>query len=121
MNRRIFLALVSFLVGILAMSGCSPATSPDGGPRVVSIIAHRYQFTPSEVTLKKGELVRFRVTSEDMTHGLFVKDLAIDTDILAGKTTEFTLTPRKAGKYTAICVHYCGPGHGNMHMTIVVE
>ncbi len=103
------------------MSGCSPATGPEAGPRVVAITANRYQFTPSEVTLKKGEPVTFRVTSEDMTHGLFVKDLAIDADIFAGKTTEFTLIPRKAGKYTAICVHYCGPGHGNMHMTIVVE
>jgi cytochrome c oxidase subunit 2 len=121
MNCRKFLALISFLIGTLAMSGCSPASRSEAGPRVVAITANRYQFTPSEVTLKKGELVTFRLTSEDMTHGLFVKDLAIDADIFAGKTTEFTLIPRKAGKYTAICVHYCGPGHGNMHMTILVE
>lgn len=56
-----------------------------------------------------------------MIHGLFVKDLAIDTNIIPGKTTEFTLVPKKAGKFTAICINYCGPGHGNMHMTIVVE
>ena len=28
---------------------------------------------------------------------------------------------QKAGRYAAICDHYCGSGHGNMKMTIVVE
>jgi cytochrome c oxidase subunit 2 len=122
MNNRKFLASISLLVlGTFALTGCSPPAPAAGGLRVVAITANRYQFTPSEVTLKRGEPVKFRLTSEDMTHGLFVKDLAIDTDIIPGKTTEFTLTPQKSGKFTAICVHYCGPGHGNMHMTILVE
>lgn len=121
MTKRTFLAAVALVLGALAIHGYSPAAPSADDLRVVAITANRYQFTPNEVTLKKGERVKFQMTSEDMTHGLFVKDLAIDTDIVPGKTTEFTLTPQKAGKFTAICVHYCGPGHGNMHMTIVVE
>jgi cytochrome c oxidase subunit II len=121
MTKRTFLAAVALILGALAINGYSPAAPSAGDPRVVAITANRYQFTPSEITLKRGERVKFRLTSEDMTHGLFVKDLAIDTDIVPGKTTEFTLIPQKAGKFTAICVHYCGPGHGSMHMTIVVE
>jgi cytochrome c oxidase subunit 2 len=120
MTKRTYFAAAALVLGALLINGYSPA-APSEEPRVVAITANRYQFTPSEVTLKRGERVKFRVTSEDMTHGLFVKDLAIDTDIVPGKTAEFTLTPRKAGRFTAICVHYCGPGHGNMHMTIVVE
>ena len=42
-------------------------------------------------------------------------------DIIAGKTTEVTITPKLAGRYTTICDHFCGVGHGNMKMTIVVE
>ncbi|HEY8624347.1 MAG TPA: cupredoxin domain-containing protein, partial [Casimicrobiaceae bacterium] len=81
MNKRKFLGSISLLVlGAVAITGCSPASAPKSGPRVIAIAANRYQFAPSEITLKKGEPVTFRLTSEDMTHGLFVKDLAIDTN-----------------------------------------
>ena len=121
MTKRTLLASIAVALGALGTSGYFLAAPTADNLRVVAITANRYQYTPSEITLKKGERVRFRVTSEDMIHGLFVKDLAIDADIVPGKMTEFTLTPRKEGKFTAICVHYCGPGHGSMHMTIVVE
>ena len=45
----------------------------------------------------------------------------IDAEIERGKTTEVTFTPQVAGRFTAICDHFCGAGHGNMHMTFVVE
>jgi cytochrome c oxidase subunit II len=32
-----------------------------------------------------------------------------------------TFTPRAAGRFTAICDHFCGSGHGNMHMELVVD
>jgi heme/copper-type cytochrome/quinol oxidase subunit 2 len=31
------------------------------------------------------------------------------------------VTPETAGTFTAICDHYCGLGHGNMKMKVVVE
>ena len=45
----------------------------------------------------------------------------IDTDIVPGKTSELTVTPQTAGTFTAIYHHFCGSGHGNMKLTIVVE
>ncbi len=35
--------------------------------------------------------------------------------------TDVVLTPQTAGRFTTICDHFCGSGHGNMKMTIVVE
>ena len=90
-------------------------------PRVVEITARRFQFTPSQVTLKRGETVKLRLRSEDVVHGFYMKALGIDTLIQPGKTTAVTITPAVAGRYTTICHHFCGPGHGNMKMTIVVE
>jgi len=90
-------------------------------PRVISITAKRFEFSPKEITLKKGETVKLQLKSEDVTHGFFSKPLGLDDDIEAGKTTEITLTPQAPGKYTTICDHFCGAGHGNMKMTIVVE
>ncbi|MGI8991312.1 MAG: cupredoxin domain-containing protein [Bryobacteraceae bacterium] len=89
-------------------------------PRVVTIGASKFQFSPSTITLKKGEPVKLQLTSEDITHGFLVKPLKIETDIVPGKTTELTITPQTAGTFRAICDHYCGPGHGDMHMTVIV-
>jgi len=90
-------------------------------PRVVEITARRFQFTPSQVTLKRGETVKLLLRSEDVVHGLYMKKLGIDTEIQPGKTTEVLVTPAIAGRFTAICDHFCGSGHGNMKMTILVE
>jgi cytochrome c oxidase subunit 2 len=90
-------------------------------PRAVVITAKRFQFVPSTITLKKGEAVKLLVTSEDVTHGFFLRQLEIDTELIPGKTQQITVTPQSAGTFTAFCHHFCGSGHGNMKLTVVVE
>jgi cytochrome c oxidase subunit 2 len=90
-------------------------------PKVITITAKRFEFSPKEITLKQGETVKLQLTTEDVTHGFFVKPLGIDEDVAPGKTTEVVVTPKTPGRYTTICDHFCGAGHGNMKMTIVVE
>lgn len=90
-------------------------------PRVIEITAKRYAFAPDTITLKKGETVKLRLHSEDVTHGFFSRQLKIDETVEPGKTAEVTLTPQTAGTFKTICDHFCGAGHGNMAMTIVVE
>ena len=90
-------------------------------PKVLAITAKRFEFSPKEITLKVGKAVKLELTTEDVTHGFFVKPLGIDEVIVPGKTTEVVVTPQAAGRYTTICDHFCGAGHGGMKMTIVVE
>jgi cytochrome c oxidase subunit 2 len=89
-------------------------------PKVIAISAKKFAFTPSAITLKKGEPVILRLTSADRVHGFMSKPLKIDTDIAAGKTTDVTVTPSSSGNFTVICDHYCGTGHGNMKMKVAV-
>ena len=91
-------------------------------PRVIEISARRFEFTPNQITIKKGETVTLRVTAEDRDHGFLQEDLGIDLDLTPGKVAEITITPQTAGRFTAICDTFCGSGHGNMKMVInVVE
>jgi len=92
----------------------------DAGPRVIEIKAKKFEFTPSEITLKKGEPVILRLSSEDRKHGFFVRPFKIDADIVPGQTTDVAVTPDTAGDYTVICDHYCGTGHGNMKLKMTV-
>ena len=111
-------ALLALAVGLgLAGSGARAAEPP----KVIAVTAKRFEFIPKEISLKKGETVKLQLTTEDVTHGFFVKPLGIDEVIVPGKTTEVVVTPQATGRYTTICDHFCGGGHGGMKMTIVVE
>ena len=94
---------------------------PPQSPRVVEISAKRFEFNPKEIHLKAGEPVTVRLVSTDRAHGLLIKELGIDLDANDGAPDSITITPSRAGTYAAICDHYCGSGHGNMKMSVIVE
>jgi cytochrome c oxidase subunit II len=112
-----------FLTVLLLLALVVTVRAADGAeePRAIVITAKRFEFVPSTITLKKGETVKLVVTSEDVTHGLFIRPLKIDTDLTPGESQQITVTPQSAGTFTAICHHFCGAGHGNMKLTVVVE
>jgi cytochrome c oxidase subunit 2 len=114
---------VRFLALLLLPALVVTARASDSGEasREIAITAKRFEFVPSTITLKKGETVKLVVKSEDVTHGLFLRPLKIDTDLVPGETQQITVTPQSAGTFTAICHHFCGAGHGNMKLTVVVE
>ncbi len=104
---------------ILLLSGIRPVQA-DNVP-VVEITAKRFAFSPDKITLKKGQTVKLRIHSEDVTHGFFLRPFKLDEEIPAGQTIEKTVTPQTAGTFMPICDHFCGANHGNMNMTVVVE
>jgi cytochrome c oxidase subunit 2 len=89
-------------------------------PKVIEITAKKFEFSPAQITLKKGEPVILRLASLDRVHGFMSKPLKIDTDIPADKSADIPVTPDTAGDFTVICDHYCGTGHGNMKMKVTV-
>jgi cytochrome c oxidase subunit 2 len=99
--------------------GVRPAIAAEE-PQVIEIKARKFQFSPAEITLKKGQPAILRLTTEDRTHGFLLKPLKIDTDIVPGKATDVAVTPTAIGQYTVICDHFCGSGHGNMKMKLTV-
>jgi len=121
-NKIVTATLLAAACGI-ALAAVAPKANLALGaanPKVIEITAKRFEFTPSEITLKRGEPVILRLTSTDRVHGFMSKPLKIDTDIAAGKTTDVPVTPDSAGDFTVICDHYCGTGHGNMKMKVSV-
>ncbi len=107
-------------IAIAAVGSRTSTARADVNPKVIEISAKKFEFSPSEITLKKGEPVILRLTSADRVHGFMSKPLKIDTDIADGKTTDVAVTPDTAGDFTVICDHYCGTGHGNMKMKVSV-
>jgi len=93
----------------------------EGNAKSIAIQAKRFEFAPSTLRLTHDEPVELALTSEDVRHGFFSRELGIDSEFVPGKTTMARLTPHKPGTYTVICDRFCGSGHGNMKLTVVVE
>jgi cytochrome c oxidase subunit II len=99
----------------------APLAKPAEQPTAIQIVAHKFTFEPNQITLKKGVPVTLQLTSQDVKHGFYIRGLKVDEEIEPGKTTEVTFTPDKSGTFPTICDHFCGLGHKNMKMTVVVE
>lgn len=104
-------------MGSLALSGFSPA--PDA-PRRIEVSVKRFSYTPSEITLKKGEPVVLVLTTEDVSHGLKFKELNLNSKFDKGKPAELAFTPDKVGDFVGHCSVFCGSGHGSMILTLHV-
>jgi cytochrome c oxidase subunit 2 len=117
--RRIL--VLAAALGFLVLAAKTARVRADESVPTIDIVARRFEFVPSTVRLKRGETVRLRVTSEDVTHGLFLRALSLDTDLPPDRTQEMLVTPGAPGTYTAMCHHFCGAQHGAMKLTVVVE
>ena len=115
MRRRLLLALAA--AGAAGGLGMLPAWSQD---RVVRITARRFTYSPSVVTLKKGEPVVLELTTQDVFMGMNIPDFGVRSDIVPGKTMKLAFTPDKAGTFTLLCDVFCGDGHEGMSGTLVV-
>lgn len=90
-------------------------------PRKITVVAKKYEFQPSRIELKAGELVEITFQSEDAKHGFECKDLKIDKVVFEkDKPETVTFTPEKPGTYEFKCAKFCGMGHSKMKGEIVV-
>ncbi len=88
--------------------------------QVIKITAKRFEYTPKEISVKKGVPVVLEFASLDRLHGFYCPGLKIRTDIPPGKVTALRFVPDKAGTFPFHCDNFCGTGHEGMRGTITV-
>ena len=115
-----FLALALIVPMLAAIVFDSPYSVAQSSPRRIEIEAKRFDFTPGDITLKKGEPVVIALTSKDVDHGLKFKELNLNIKAKKGETSEVTFTPTQTGTFIGQCSVFCGSGHGSMKMTLHV-
>jgi cytochrome c oxidase subunit 2 len=88
--------------------------------RVIRVTAKKFEFEPSVITVKKGELVELELSTSDRRHGFDAPGLGIHAEIKPGTSTRVQLKPDKAGHFPFHCNVFCGDGHEEMTGEIVV-
>jgi cytochrome c oxidase subunit II len=109
------------LIGIAAMTIASTvAVGSADEPRRIQIVASKFSYSPSQITLKKGEPVVLVLRTSDVTHGLKIDALGVKSEISKGRDTEIAVTPMQVGHFVGKCAHFCGKGHGSMTLQVDV-
>jgi cytochrome c oxidase subunit 2 len=91
-----------------------------GNSQRIEIVAKRFEFTPNDITLKRGTPVVLVLTSKDVPHGLKFKRLNLSIKVKKGATSEVAFIPTEVGDFVGQCAVFCGSGHGSMKMTLHV-
>jgi cytochrome c oxidase subunit 2 len=116
MKRRVNVFAAILLAALVLVQSHGVQSSP----RRIDVIAKKFDYLPSEITLKRGEPVVLVLKSADVAHGIRFKELGIETKIGKGQTSELAFTPDKTGTFVGHCSVFCGSGHGAMTLTLHV-
>lgn len=107
------------LQGEFVESNLGTAVESDGSV-TVRILAEQYTFVPQCVVVPASTMVRFRLTSPDVTHGFFVGTTNTNAMVVPGYITNVMTRFDHPGTYTMPCDEFCGFGHHAMAARIVV-
>jgi cytochrome c oxidase subunit 2 len=120
--RARYVALAFVSANLVVLAGASPA-SQTTSPRVIEVTAERFEFWPSEITVREGEAVELWIRSEDTMHGFRI--VGRGTNVFIPKRGKGHVTVQfsgdKPGRYTFECSRMCGAGHHFMRGTLVVR
>ena len=69
---------------------------------------------PSEITVRKGERITFRLESLDVTHGLYLDGYGVQIKADPTQVGKATFVADKGGRFTFRCSETCGEFHPYM-------
>jgi len=114
--KNVMIFLIAASVGYLHQESVlrSSTGRVQSGEQTIRISASTFEFTPSEITVKKGVPVVLELISHDRHHGFKLAEFHLRADIQPGATEKIRFTPDKAGTFTFFCDVFCGGGHEDM-------
>jgi len=74
-----------------------------------------------ELHVPIGQTVSMKMESKDVIHAFWVPEFRLKQDVIPGQPTILNFTPTKTGSYPVICAELCGPYHGGMRSTVIIE
>lgn len=108
------------IIALLAFPGAWRLSHAQDPPRHIEIVAKRFEFSPAEITIRKGQPVILVLTSKDVQHGLKLEEFNQVIKVNKGQTSQVEFTPTETGTFAAQCAVFCGAGHGSMKLIVHV-
>ena len=139
MRRPVGLTISVVLLVFALQCAIRALAAPQAGPpRIIEVTAKKYEFSPTEIRVKKGERVELKVHSVDETHGIKIEvypegdkakvtpGLIFESPETNGKVEKnvdqvLDFVAAAPGTYGFKCAKLCGMGHGRMQGKLIVE
>ena len=116
---------IVFLLILGATAAAAWATQLNGGGeqvRTIDVIASRFKFEPSIISVALGERIRLRLRSADRDHRFAIKPVRVKALIpKTGEPVTVDFIADRAGTFEFTCAEYCGTGHSGMKGRLVVR
>ena len=119
-SGKVRFLVVSFTFAVCIMIIVSAFAIAAETEQAIQVTAKRFEYSPKDITVKKGVPVVLEFTSLDRLHGFNCPGLGIRTDIQPGKVNRLQFTPDKTGTFPFHCDNFCGTGHEGMRGSITV-
>jgi cytochrome c oxidase subunit 2 len=120
-SEKVGLIAVSVTGALLLVMVASAFAIAAETEQVIQITAKKFEYSPKDITVKKGVPVVLEFTSLDRLHGFSCPGLGIRSDIPPQKVTKLRFVPDKVGTFPFHCDNFCGSGHEGMTGTITVK
>ena len=122
MNRRTCATGAAAFAALALMAFPTAGHTQTQTRRGITVVAERFSFTPSEITIDAGETIDLHLKSDDTAHGFRIAGVVNVTVPKRGhEQLVVTIGPLAAGRYPFECSRVCGAGHNFMRGVLVVR
>lgn len=116
MNRSLYRGL--FAVMVLCAAEAAPALAEE---HFFEVRAKKFEYAPNVIRVNRGDQVRIRLLSEDVTHGLYIDGYGLNVVANPGEDGSLTFTADRTGRFIFRCSVTCGEFHPYMIGHLKVE
>jgi cytochrome c oxidase subunit 2 len=92
-----------------------------GDDSEIRVTARKYEFSPNQITVKRGVHIRLVITALDRDHGFKLEAFHVDEKLPKGQAVTVEFNADQAGSFPFECSHFCGLGHQKMKGQLRVE
>src|ERR1044071_7692367 len=119
-TRTMRIAAGAAALGLASIATYVAAQPAQPKEKVIRIEAKRFDYTPGELTLKKGEAVILELTSRDVLMGFNLPEFHLRADMVPDKVMRVRFVPDRTGSFTFLCDIFCGSRHEEMNGRLTV-
>jgi cytochrome c oxidase subunit II len=114
---RTFISIMLVMMLALVTNAQAPTA------KIIRVSAERFAYSPSEITVTKGTVLEFHLTSDDTDHGFRIIGTEVDVQIPKRRRGETVVkyTADTVGRFIIECSRPCGAGHTSMRAMLVVK
>lgn len=115
-------SVLSGLVVLFVLTAFSPLSSAQApAEKFFEIKAKKFSYTPNIIYVNQGDLVKIRLISEDVHHGLYIDRYEVQATAYLGQEGSLTFVADKTGRISFRCAVTCGEFHPYMVGYLAVE